>query len=74
MSGRPLPPSGAPPLLTIRDVAARLQCHKRTVHDYIATGRLPSLVIGGGLRRIRPEDLERFIEAGRMPRGAGDAP
>ena len=48
-------------LLTVAQVAERLNCRKETVRRYIAEGRLPALQIVGGYYRVRPEDLERFL-------------
>ena len=48
-------------LLTIRDVKARLQLAHTKVTELIISGELPSLRIGRS-RRVRPEDLNTFIE------------
>lgn len=47
-------------VLTPNEVARRLRCSRRTVYNLIGGGRLPSFRVGK-LRRIRREDLERFI-------------
>lgn len=38
------------PLLSIRDVAARLSVSEKTVRRLIASGELPALKVGGRLR------------------------
>jgi excisionase family DNA binding protein len=49
-------------MLTVSEVAAELGCSRDTVYALIASGSLPSVLIGERLRRIRRLDLERFIE------------
>lgn len=48
-------------LLTPNEVAERLRCGRTMVFSFLASGELPSLKLGK-LRRVRPEDLEAFIE------------
>ena len=45
-------------------VAERLQVTERTVYGWLRRGKLPALKLGR-LRRIRPEDLEAFLESAR---------
>lgn len=49
-------------LLSIREVADRLGVGLTTAYRLCNAGRLPVRRIGGS-RRVRPDDLERFIEA-----------
>ena len=54
-------------LLTPEQVAERLQVTERTVYGWLRRGKLPALKLGR-LWRIRPEDLEAFLEnARKMP-------
>ena len=60
------PSSVAPPgaLLTVEQVAARVNVRPATVREWIRTGYLPALQVGPGGRRyaIRPDDLDRVLE------------
>jgi excisionase family DNA binding protein len=47
-------------LLTVAQVARRLQVHEITVRRHIKAGRLKALRVGRGLR-VRGEDLEALI-------------
>jgi excisionase family DNA binding protein len=47
-------------LLTVDEVATRLACSRRTVYKLMAEGRLRSLKVLG-LRRIRDDEVERFL-------------
>ena len=51
-------------LLTPEQVAERLQVTERTVYAWLRRGNLPALKLGR-LWRIRPEDLEGFLESAR---------
>src|SRR5213596_2805207 len=51
-------------LLTPEQVAERLQVTERTVYGWLRRGKLPALKLGR-LWRIRPEDLEAFLESAR---------
>ena len=51
-------------LLTPEQVAERLQVTERTVYAWLRRGNLPALKLGR-LWRIRPEDLETFLESAR---------
>jgi len=54
-------------LLTPEQVAERLQVTERTVYGWLRHGKLPALKLGR-LWRIRPDDLETFLEnARKMP-------
>jgi excisionase family DNA binding protein len=54
--------NGTPDLLTVDEVAARLACSRRTIYRLIAEGRLASLLVRN-TRRIRDDELERFVRA-----------
>jgi excisionase family DNA binding protein len=57
------------PLLTIRETAARLALSTRTVHRYIAEGKLKAYRVGGEKTiRIKQEDADGLLE----PVGEGD--
>ena len=51
--------------LTVRDVAETLKVHEETVRRWIRRGDLVALDLGGPRAgyRVRPSDLEKFIEA-----------
>ena len=51
-------------LLTPEQVAERLQVTERTVYGWLRRGTLPALKLGR-LWRVRPEDLEAFLENAR---------
>ena len=51
-----------PRLLIAQDVAAALNMGLSTVYMLMERGELPSIRIGRSVR-IRPEDLEKFIES-----------
>jgi len=48
-------------LLSVTDVASELGCGRDTVYALLADGALPSVRLGGRLRRIRRCDLESFV-------------
>ena len=48
-------------LLSVAEVARELGCGRDLVYALIASGHLPSVLIGERLRRIRRDDLEAFI-------------
>lgn len=58
------------PLLTVADVCRRLKMGKSKVFEFIATGELESLKIGGA-RRITEDQVADFIarqaDAGKVP-------
>jgi len=47
--------------LTVKDIAAELQVHERTVRNWIDRGLLKSTKVGN-LRRISPEDYQEFLK------------
>jgi excisionase family DNA binding protein len=48
------------PLLRVEQAAKRLNLSRTKTYSLVARGELPSITIGYS-RRIRPEDLERFV-------------
>lgn len=51
------------PLLTIRETAALLALSKRTMHRYIAEGKLKACRVGGEKTiRIKREDVDALLE------------
>ncbi len=52
-------------LLTIQEAAERLAVTPRAVYEWIRTGKLQGVKVGA-LWRIQPEDLEAFIEQGKL--------
>ena len=60
------PAPATPPqrlLLSVAEVAAELGCGRDTVYALLASGALPSVRLGGRLRRIRRADLNRYVDA-----------
>ncbi len=59
------PPSDAPRMLTIPDVAERLAVSRLQVYRYIKAGRLQVIYLNPpkGSPRIDVRELERFVEA-----------
>lgn len=53
------------PLLTIPDVAARLNVSERTVRAWVAAGRLAVVRLGPRCVRIEPGEVERLVVEGR---------
>jgi len=59
-------PPSAPPqrmLLSVAEVAAELGCGRDTVYALLTSGALPSVRLGGRLRRIRRTDLTAYVES-----------
>ena len=54
------PPSRPPALLTIPEVAERLQVSIKTVRRWIVSGDLPTVRLGRQIR-IQPKDLDIFL-------------
>lgn len=54
----------APQLLTLNQVAAAMQCNRRTIERLVACGALPVVHIGRNVRVV-PRDLEVFIDSRR---------
>jgi len=59
-------------LLTPEQVADRLQVQTRTVLTWLQTGKLRGAKLGR-LWRVRPSDLEAFINGGSPPANKGDS-
>ena len=60
------PAPSAPPqrlLLSVAEVAAELGCGRDTVYALLTSGALPSVRLGGRLRRIRRADLTTYVES-----------
>lgn len=57
--------SASLPLLTVREAAEQLSLSIASVYEMVRTCRLPSVRVGGrgGAIRIRPEDLEDFLQS-----------
>lgn len=51
-------------LLTVEEVAKKLQVHWQTILSYIKSGKLRAVKLGRGYR-IDPQDLTSFIEANK---------
>ena len=59
------PAPATPPqrlLLSVAEVAAELGCGRDTVYALLTSGALPSVRLGGRLRRIRRADLNRYVD------------
>lgn len=50
-------------LLSVAEVAAELGCGRDTVYRLMTSGVLPSVIVGGRLRRIRREDLRAYVDS-----------
>lgn len=57
------------PLLTIKEVAARLRLAEKTVYAMASAGEIPAFKIRGQWR-VRTSELKRWVDA--QPRGGGD--
>ena len=60
------PAPSAPPqrlLLSVAEVATELGCGRDTVYALLTSGALPSVRLGGRLRRIRRTDLTAYVES-----------
>lgn len=60
------------PLMTTKQVAARLNVSEQTLDNWRSTGRvqgLPFVIVGGGVR-YRDGDVEAFIDANVQQPGA----
>ena len=49
-----------------RDVADELGLTRQTIYDWIRSGALPSVLLSPRARRIKQEDLDRFLAARRQ--------
>jgi excisionase family DNA binding protein len=50
-------------LLSVAEVAAELGCGRDTVYRLMTSGALPSVIVGGRLRRVRREDLRTYVDS-----------
>lgn len=55
-----------PDLILPSDAARRARVSVGAIRNWIRQGRLPALTLSGGVRAIRPADLERFIAERRQ--------
>jgi excisionase family DNA binding protein len=60
-------------LLSLEDVAGRLQVSDQTVRRWIKSGKLPAYKPGLEWR-IKPSDLEEFLQARSSPKGRAPSP
>jgi excisionase family DNA binding protein len=58
----PAPGGGGGAMLTLADVARKLNVGKRTVEKIVASGELDSVKVAS-VRRVRPEALDEYILA-----------
>ena len=67
MARRKTGPPEDEPLLTIKEVAQRLQLSEETVRRYVRAGRLRGVALGGRSAgyRIEASELRRFLDEGR---------
>jgi len=59
-------------LLTVGEVAEKLRMAKGSIYRWISTGKLKHVKLGHRAVRVRPSDLEAFIEE-RTEGGQSDA-
>jgi excisionase family DNA binding protein len=59
-------------LLTAVEVARLLNISRAFAYQLMKRGKIRTVLIEGA-RRVRPEDLQRFIEASLQPVGPGGA-
>ena len=59
-------------VLTIAEVASELGCGRNLVYRLLASGQLPSVLVGKRLRRIRRLDLDTYVDglAASLPHAA----
>ena len=55
-------------LLSVHDVARRLNCSPMSVHRLINLHKLAAFKIGGNRYRIKASELQRFLDASRVGR------
>jgi excisionase family DNA binding protein len=60
-------------MLTVRQVAARLNVCRATVYEFCERGSLPYVRVGNCVR-VLPEDLEAFIAARKQQRRSSGQP
>jgi len=65
---RPEKPAASQRLLTTKEAATFLKVSEASIRRWTDSGLLPASRVGRrGARRLRDEDLRRFLEAGRTP-------
>jgi len=55
-------------MLTVQEIAERLELHPHTIRRYIWGGKLPAAKFGR-VWRVSEEDLRAFIEERKRPKG-----
>jgi excisionase family DNA binding protein len=58
-------------LLTTQEVAERLRVSVATVNRYARLGDLPAIVLPGGQRRYRPEDVAALLSPAEPTEAVG---
>lgn len=60
------------PLLTVRELAARLRVSLATAYQLLKQGKIPAIRVGagGGSLRVRVRDVELFLVAMTQPAAA----
>lgn len=61
MTTQTQPPAEPPDLLTLEDVAARLQVGVTTIRRMIAAGTIPAFKLGARVWRVRRVDYEAYL-------------
>lgn len=57
------------PFLTMKDAALYLKCSESTIQKLSASGRIPKYKPTNGRVYFKKEDLNRFIEQGKILEG-----
>lgn len=61
MTTQPQPPAEPPDLLTLEDLAERLQLSVTTVRRMIAAREIPAFKLGARVWRVRRVDYEAYL-------------
>ena len=61
MNNQTIVPGAREPLLTVRDVAKRLQVNEKTVRRWREEKRLPPALVVAGIVRWRADDIDDWI-------------
>jgi len=56
-------PAAQPLLMSVNEVATALGCGRDTVYRLMTSGQLPSVIVGGRLRRVRQDDLRTYVDS-----------
>lgn len=59
-------------LLTIEQVAERLQLHSDTIRRYIRENKLPAVRISATVVRVKQSDLDKFIQDRYTDKSGGE--